>query len=298
MYFVTYCKGDTSAAGILTGTCHDRIVPLTALSPYLDKALPDTLYDLIRMADDSLIRSLPGALEQAEDRALALSSVTLCAPLPHPASNIVCLGKNYVEHVHEIRNIPTLGDVPEYPIYFTKRPTAVTGPDTAIPSHAAITQALDYEAELAVIIGREGCDIPREAAEDHIFGYTIANDLTARDLQRRHSQWFKGKSLDGFCPMGPALLHKSALPMPFTLSVSCRINGETRQHSDTSHMIFDIPAIIEDLSQGITLKPGDIILTGTPAGVGAGMNPPSFLKAGDCIETEIEKLGILKNTII
>jgi 2-keto-4-pentenoate hydratase/2-oxohepta-3-ene-1,7-dioic acid hydratase in catechol pathway len=187
--------------------------------------------------------------------------------------------------------------VPDVPEFFTKPPTAVTAHEAGIPVDPRVTQKFDYEVELGVVIGTAGKDIPRERALDHVFGFTIVNDLTARDLQRRHGQWFKGKGLDFSCPMGPWIVAKSALPNFADLAITLRVNGETRQKSRTSRMVHDVPTIIEHLSRGMTLEPGDVIATGTPEGVGYAMDPPRFLKAGDVVEAEIEGIGVLRNRI-
>lgn len=296
MYFVTYQYASFSEAGILTAD-FKRVVPVTTIGKVLGLKLPEQMTDFIRLADDALIASTSKAMADNPNMGINLNSVKLLAPIPKPERNIFCLGKNYTEHVKEIKNIPGLGAAPESPIYFSKLSSSVTGPDSVILSHANATKQIDYEVELAVIIGKEGSDIAKSDAEAYIFGYTVANDITARDLQKKHSQWYKGKSLDTFCPLGPAIVHKSALPLPLNLGIRCRVNGETRQESTTGHMIFDIPTIISDLSQGVTLYPGDIILTGTPAGVGLAQDPPAFLKHGDIVEAEIEKIGILRNHI-
>ena len=186
-------------------------------------------------------------------------------------------------------------EAPPHPVYFTKAPECVLAPGGRIVHHA-VTRELDYEVELAVVIGTAGRDVARADALRHVFGYTIVNDVTARDLQKRHGQWFKGKSLDTFCPMGPALVTADEIPDPQALAVALRVNGETRQSSHTSKMIFPVDECIAVLSQGFTLLPGDVIATGTPEGVGAALG--KFLKAGDKLEAEVEKLGVLANRVV
>ncbi|MDI3535849.1 MAG: hypothetical protein PWP16_107 [Eubacteriaceae bacterium] len=296
MKFITYQYNAFKEGGILN-TDSTKVIPLKTLGKLLNTSLPEQLTDFIEIASPDLIDKVKKTLSEHPELGISTQQIRLLAPIPQPKRNIFCLGKNYAEHAKEIKNIPTLVDLPENPIYFSKLPTAVTGPNTVVLSHPNTTKQVDYEVELAIIIGKAGSDIPKTDAEDYIFGYTIANDITARDLQKKHAQWYKGKSLDTFCPLGPAIIHKSDLPLPLALDIRSRVNGELRQHSNTSQMIFDIPSIISDLSQGLTLLPGDIILTGTPAGVGFAMNPPQFLKRGDIIEAEIESLGILQNTI-
>lgn len=229
--------------------------------------------------------------------AIPAENVKLLAPIPAPARNIVCLGKNYQAHAEELKGQIFSDSLPPYPIYFTKPDHTVIGHGQTILTHKDVTRRLDYEMELAVIIGKSGMNIPREKAEEYIFGYTVGNDVSARDLQRRHTQWFKGKSLVSHCPLGPWIVHKSALPLPLALDMKCRVNGELRQQGNTRDMIFDIPTIISDLSQGYELRPGDIILTGTPSGVGMALDPPQYLKAGDLVVCQIEKIGTLQNPV-
>jgi 2-keto-4-pentenoate hydratase/2-oxohepta-3-ene-1,7-dioic acid hydratase in catechol pathway len=232
------------------------------------------------------------AIEELATRRLAypLKRVRLLAPIPAPARNVFCLGRNYADHAAERG-----AAAPDHPVYFTKPGTAVVGPGDDVVHHA-ITKELDYEVELAVVIGTGGRDIPRAEALRHVFGYTIINDVTARDLQKRHNQWFKGKSLDTFCPMGPMLVTADEIPDPQALAVSLRVNGQTRQSSHTAKMIFPVAQCIEVLSQGMTLLPGDIIATGTPDGVGAATG--TFLRAGDRIEAEVENIGILASKVV
>lgn len=234
---------------------------------------------------------------QSPESAIPLDEVKLSAPIPSPARNVICLGKNYRAHAEELKGQIFSDSPPAFPIYFTKPDHTVIGTGDTILSHDNITSKLDYEVELAVIIGKEGTDIPIEQAEEFIFGYTVANDISARDLQHDHTQWYKGKSLTTHCPMGPWIVHKSVLPWPLSLDLKSYVNGELRQQGNTADMIFDIPTIISDLSRGYKLCPGDIILTGTPAGVGMGFNPPRYLKVGDRVECRIERIGILANTV-
>ncbi|CAM3657718.1 fumarylacetoacetate hydrolase family protein [Mesobacillus zeae] len=223
-----------------------------------------------------------------------LAAVRLEAPIPRPTKNVMCVGKNYAEHAIEMGS---KDDIPEHIMMFTKSPTAVIGSGETIPSHKGVADELDYEGELAVVIGRKGKEIRREDALDYVFGYTIINDVTARDLQRRHKQFFIGKSLDGTCPMGPWILHTSAIDNPNNLNIHTKVNGEVRQDSNTEQFIFPVEEIISVLSKGMTLEPGDIIATGTPAGVGKGFKPPKFLQPGDKIEITVEKIGTLSNSV-
>jgi 2-keto-4-pentenoate hydratase/2-oxohepta-3-ene-1,7-dioic acid hydratase in catechol pathway len=229
---------------------------------------------------------------------LPINAIKLLAPIPYPRRNVFCIGKNYVEHATEIEATRIAGTgIPDYPIYFTKVASPAIASGEQIRFSHETTNKVDYEVELAIIIGKEGTNIKPEEAEDYIFGYTIVNDISARDLQVKHQQWFKAKSLDTFCPMGPAIVHKNEIPFPVELTIQSRVNGELRQNSNTRKLIFDIPYIINSISCGFTLKPGDIISTGTPSGVGAGFTPPKYLEDGDLVECYIEKIGKLANPV-
>jgi 2-keto-4-pentenoate hydratase/2-oxohepta-3-ene-1,7-dioic acid hydratase in catechol pathway len=236
-----------------------------------------------------------GSLKSATHK---LSDVRLMAPIPRPSKNVFCVGRNYVDHVNEgYRARGAEIKLPEYPQFFTKPPTAIVAPGGTIMGHAGLTEKLDYEVELGLIIGKRGRDIPEDKALDHIFGFTIINDVTARDLQRRHDQWFKGKGLDGTCPMGPSVVLRADIADAQSLDIELHVNGELRQRSNTKHMIFSIKRIISELSLGLTLEPGDIIATGTPSGVGYAMDPPRALKAGDVVTCKIEGIGTLENRV-
>jgi 2-keto-4-pentenoate hydratase/2-oxohepta-3-ene-1,7-dioic acid hydratase in catechol pathway len=229
---------------------------------------------------------------------LGLASVALQAPIPKPRRNVFCVGRNYMDHVAEgdrTRGI-TNSEVPKYPQFFTKAADCVIATGANVPTHEGVTKWLDYEVELVAIIGTAGRDIPKAKALEHVYGWTIGNDVTGRDLQRRHGQWFKGKSLDRSCPLGPVIVPASDLDAA-DLAISLKLNGEQRQSSRTSKMIFDVPEIIHQLSAGFTLLPGDVIMTGTPEGVGYAMQPPQTMKAGDVMELTIEGIGTLTNTI-
>ncbi|WP_353211634.1 fumarylacetoacetate hydrolase family protein [Rhodovarius sp.] len=231
---------------------------------------------------------------------LPIEQVTLMAPIPRPHRNLFCVGRNYMDHVAEgdrTRGI-TESELPKFPQFFTKAPDTVIAPGAAIPDHTAtgVTKWLDYEAELTLIIGKPGANISKEDALSHVFGWTIGNDVTGRDLQRRHGQWFKGKSLDRSCPLGPWIVPADELDAA-DLAIQLWVNGEQRQSSRTSKMIFDVKEIIHQLSLGFTLLPGDVILTGTPEGVGYAMQPPQVLKDGDVVDIEIEGIGRLSNPV-
>lgn len=231
---------------------------------------------------------------------VAVSSVTLDAPIPLPRRNVWCVGRNYHAHAKELQTSvfkDHAARTDEWPIVFTKVPECVVGPHAEVHVPSEVSRQIDYEAELAVIIGKGGKNITRDAALDHVFGYTVINDVTARDVQMRHGQWDMGKSFDTFCPMGPWIVTADELDGTRT-RVRCWVNGELRQDGPVENMIFDIPALIETISRGITLYPGDIIATGTPAGVGMGMKPPQYLQAGDVVKVEIDGLGSIENRFV
>lgn len=229
---------------------------------------------------------------------VALNDVRLHAPIPRPTKQIFCVGWNYLEHFAEgARKLGDNRELPQWPVFFSKAPTTVTGPTDTIPYDATISTSLDWEVELGMIVGTSGKNLTEANAMAHVFGYTAINDVTWRDIQRRHGgQWDKGKSLDGTCPMGPVIVTADELD-PTALRVTCRVNGETKQDSNTKFLYFKLPRILKDLSVGMTLEPGDIISTGTPEGVGYARNPPEFLKPGDLLETEVEGIGVLRNPI-
>jgi len=225
--------------------------------------------------------------------------VTLLAPIPKPLKNVFCVGRNYAEHIAEgDRAQNQKVGATEHPVFFTKPPTSVVPPDGDVLIIPDVSTSIDYEVELAVVIGKAGRNIAKADAMDHVFGYTILNDVTARDVQRRHGgQYFKGKGLDGSCPIGPAIVTADEISDPQALSIGLKVNGDQRQDGNTKDMIFDIPTLIASLSEGLTLEPGDLIATGTPSGVGYAMDPPQFLKDGDTVVCEIEGIGTLSNTV-
>ncbi|SFP78387.1 fumarylacetoacetate hydrolase family protein [Salibacterium halotolerans] len=222
-----------------------------------------------------------------------LEEVTLCAPVPVPHKNIMCAGKNYKDHAVEMGSET---DIPDDPIIFTKAPTTVIGPGEEINPHPDVTNEVDYEGEIAVIIGKGGTGIPKEQAADHVFGYTLANDVTARDLQKRHNQFFLGKSMDTFCPMGPWIVNQEDIEGK-DVKLETYVNGERRQQAAMSQMIFSVYDLIEIISRAITLQPGDIIATGTPAGVGKAFDPPRLLQPGDEVVVTADGIGRLTNLV-
>jgi 2-keto-4-pentenoate hydratase/2-oxohepta-3-ene-1,7-dioic acid hydratase in catechol pathway len=241
------------------------------------------------------------AVKSGEAR-LPYDSVKIHAPFPRPAKNILCVGKNYHEHAKEFHNSGVDASagkdaIPEVPIMFTKWPNSVIGPGETIPSANDYTNSTDYEGELTVVMGAGGRNISKADAYDHVYGYTIVNDATARTLQNRHRQWFLGKSLDGYCPMGPCIVTSDEIKDVTKLRLITRVNGEVRQDAMVSDLIFDIPTLIADLSRVMTLEPGDLIATGTCAGVGIGFNPPKYLQPGDVVAITIEPIGTLENPV-
>lgn len=301
MYLCSFLHNGIEKYGALSSD-KQNIIDLKQVeqSVYGTQELPNSLNEAI--SNPTLQVKLQEVYQKANDsksETIPFNEVELLAPIPKPNRNIFCIGVNYREHAYEF--IGTKDDskaIPQHPIVFSKLPTTVTGPNMGILSHSQVTNELDYEGELAIIIGKEVTNISKENAYDYIYGYTIINDVTARDLQRRHQQWLLGKGLDTHGPMGPFLVTSDDIPNPENLNIETRVNGEIRQKSNTELLIFNIPTIIETISKGITLKPGDIIATGTPKGVGMGFEPPKFLKDGDIVEIEIQHIGVLSNTVV
>ena len=260
---------------------------------------PATLLELIASGPDGWQR-MAGLLDrEPSSESHRVTDVLFRAPIPRPHKNIFCLGQNYASHAREAaraRDRPF--KIPEAPAFFTKAPTTVNGPYDDVPWDSTVTEQLDYEAELAVILGVKGKNIVRARALEHVFGYTIINDLSARDLQLKHLQWFKGKSLDFCCPMGPMVVTADEFGDPQAKRISLRVNGIVKQDASTAEMIFPLDVTLEFLSRGMTVEPGDIIATGTPEGVGLGRTPPEYLRDGDLVETEIEGIGTMRNRIV
>jgi 2-keto-4-pentenoate hydratase/2-oxohepta-3-ene-1,7-dioic acid hydratase in catechol pathway len=295
MRLVTFQDAAGSRIGVLDDA-RDALVDLARAAP----GLPPDMPGLIALGESGLAE-VRRALAKDGGR-LPRASVRLMAPIPRPARNILCVGKNYRDHAQEVQSIASGGAVPpdalpSVPIFFTKATTTVIGPGEPIPASSDPTGSVDYEGELAVVIGPGGRGIARAEALRHVYGYTILNDVTSRRLQGRHQQWFLGKSLDGFCPLGPAIVTADAVPDVRRLRVVTRVNGELRQDGAVAELIFDIPTLIETLSQVMTLEPGDLIATGTPAGVGMGFKPPRYLVPGDRVAVSIEPIGTLENPV-
>ena len=300
MRYVTYSlPGDSTErlGAVRNGRVIDAVAGVKGTWPGLP---PSSVLALIQAGPEAWQR-MATLLEPALNGHWAhkrLEDVRCHAPIPRPRKNIFCLGLNYVNHAQEsskARDRPF--KIPEAPVFFTKAPTTVNGPFDDVPWESEVTSQLDYEAELGVIIGTTCKNVARASALSHVFGYTIINDVSGRDLQLKHMQWFKGKSLDGSCPMGPVVVTADEFGDPQSKRISLRLNGEVRQDATTADMIFPVDVTLEFLSRGMTLEPGDIIATGTPAGVGLGRTPPEYMKDGDVFETEIEDIGIMRNKV-
>ena len=294
MNFITYeINGQRQLGAILPDGA--QVVPFSTLG--IDQEYKD-MVDFITNVSEVELMMAERAWKQEHEAALPLDRVKLLSPITRPIHDIICVGINYRSHQEETREMfdAASNKKDEQHIYFGKRASRITGHGEAIAC-PAFDEEMDYEAELAVIIGKTCRDVRPEDAADCIFGYSVFNDVTARAVQRKHVQWLKGKSLDGYSVMGPGIVHKSQVAFPPQLDITCHVNGELRQQSNTRLLIADIPTIISELSQGMTLEPGDLIATGTPAGVGMGFNPPKYLKAGDEVVCTIEGVGSLKNVV-
>jgi 2-keto-4-pentenoate hydratase/2-oxohepta-3-ene-1,7-dioic acid hydratase in catechol pathway len=292
MRLVTFREDGAPRLGAVVG---ERVIDLARAS---DGSLPDSMLALIDAGEPALGRARD-LVERRGGDGIELSRVTLLAPIPRPRKNIFCLGLNYRDHAAEgARAMGKELKLPEHPIYFSKPPTCVIGPEEAIVYDPRVTQQVDWEVEFTLVLGRGGRDIPPDRVMEHIFGYTVGNDVSARDLQFRHGgQWLKGKSLDTFAPIGPWIVTADELSDPGNLDVRLRVNGVQKQSSNTREFIFDIPTMVSSLAAGITLEPGDLIMTGTPDGVGFARTPPEFLQDGDVVEAEVEGIGVLRNPV-
>jgi len=301
MRYLTFSFKDdyVQRLGVIDGA---EVVDLQSLSaPTGFGQLPGSMMDLITMGPahwSRIAQMLQEELPRHDGLRHGVDEIRWHAPIPRPAKNIFCLGLNYVSHAIESASARGRDPkIPTDPVFFTKAPTTVNGPFDDIPVDRSATNEVDWEAELGVIVGVKGKNIGRADALGHVFGYTIVNDLSARDLQMKHLQWFKGKSLDGFAPIGPCVVTADEFGSPQGKRIACRVNGVTKQDANTKDMIFPVDVIIETLSRGMTLEPGDIISTGTPEGVGMGRTPKEFLKDGDLVETEVEGIGVMKNRV-
>jgi 2-keto-4-pentenoate hydratase/2-oxohepta-3-ene-1,7-dioic acid hydratase in catechol pathway len=299
MRFVSFSQNNSIAVGVLLG---DQVLDLaTAARQAGDNTDYGSMLAVIKGGETALrnAKKLSDHSGQYAAALLPLSAVKLLAPIGRLQRNAICVGRNYVDHVKEGAAITGReAKLPEVPQFFTKATHALNAPHGDVRLDSRITRHFDYEVELAVIIGLGGRDISREQAMSHVFGYSIANDFTARDLQRRHDQWFKGKSLDTSLPLGPSIVTADEIGDPGTLELSLTVNGQERQRARVAQMIFDIPTIINSLSAGFTLEAGDVIATGTPSGVGFAMTPPQNLQDGDMVVSRIDRIGELRNRIV
>lgn len=291
MRIVTFEKNGNRGVGIVD---EFSVVPASTLG------FSGDIHDFLRRYSVSDLIQKKAEILSAEH--IPLEEVKLCAPIPRPEHDVVCLGLNYRDHEEEAARVNkdaySRKDENVKAVYFSKRVDEAVGTGGIIPAHEDVCDQLDYEVELAVILGRDASHVRRKDAYDYVFGYTILNDVSARNLQSSHGQWYFGKSLDGFTPIGPWIVTADEIPGEPQLDITCSVNGTLRQKSNTRNMIFDIPYIIEDLSQGMTLQTGTIISTGTPKGVALGMGTPdAYLRKGDTVRCEIEKIGVLENTV-
>ena len=300
MRIVSYMYNGRLQAGVLADG--DKVVPLSALG--VAGGDINALFDLCQTTPlDEVFSQLQRAQGQL-DGTLALQDITLVAPIPHPRQDFICLGLNYRDHAEESKKYldsalqPKKPAQPSVPVYFSKRAHIVAGHNEGIEAHQELVKDLDYEVELACIIGRTARHVSPQQAADYILGYTVSNDVSARTLQTQHQQWYLGKSLDTFAVLGPWIVTADELSFPPDLAIRCHVNGELRQQARTSDMIFDLAYIISDLSRGMTLTPGTIILTGTPAGVGFAAQTPQYLAVGDVVRCEVEGIGVLENRIV
>jgi len=300
MKLLTYKTQDSDEQRL--GFIHNnQVIDMEDFGEISNFPLPSTMLELIDMGfelveelNDMIAETEPVLLEEI---AYEMDEVTLLAPIPKPRKNIIGIGLNYTEHVAEsARALDTTGKLPQKPIIFSKPPTTVTATNTNIIKNTKLTSQLDWEVELAVVIGKKGKYVPKADAMDYVFGYTVINDISARDC-RREGQWIVSKGQDTFAPMGPILVTKDEIENPHNLNLSLKVNGIEKQNSNTKFLLFDINDLIEDLSVVFTLEPGDIIATGTPAGVGAGRNPQEWLHDGDVVEATVEGIGTIVNTV-
>jgi len=299
MKLLTYITSDKEQRAAFVH--NNKAVDLADFGEVANFPLPSTILELIDMGSE-VVAEINALLEEVSEAELDeisydLNDIQITAPIPKPRKNIIGIGLNYTEHVAEsARTLDTTGKLPQKPIIFSKPPTTVTGPGTDILLNPRLTQQLDWEVELAVVIGKKGKYVTKDEALDHVFGYTIVNDISARDC-RREGQWIVSKGQDTFAPMGPYLVTKDEIENPHNLNLSLKLNGIEKQNSNTAFMLFNINDLVEDLSTVFTLEPGDIIATGTPAGVGAGRSPQEWMKDGDVVECYVENIGTLVNTV-
>lgn len=298
MKFLCFKESEKENLGVFSRN-NALVIELSSIK--LSKNFTD-MNDLIKNISNCDIKKIKSILldDNIENLTVySINEIEICSPIKRSIHDIICVGVNYQAHLEEAKENFDKGSFtePKKTVCFSKRATETIGQEDTIVSHANIDEQLDYEVELAVIIDTKGTNIPREQVEDYIFGYTIMNDISARRLQHQHLQWYRGKSLDTFASLGPVIVHKSEIQFPIELNICSKINGELRQDSNTKYFLKDIPTIIAEISNGITLELGDIIATGTPSGVGLGFDPPQFMKSVDVVECEIENISILRNIV-
>ncbi len=286
---------DKERLGVMCANAFQRFYPLETFGLHFQD-----MNDLIEHIKPEEMDMLRRSLASVEGETLNYDEVIHCAPIPHPRQDIICLGMNFKDHGEESARYKKEAFERDraYPVYFSKRVNEATPDGGTIPSYPGLVDSLDYEAELGVIIGKDASHVSREDAFDYVFGYTVINDVSARNVQTRHKQWYFGKSMDGFTPMGPFIVTEDVVKRPPVLSIKSQVNGVLRQHSSTDRFIFDIPHVISELSSGMVLKAGTIISMGTPAGVGMGMIPPRFLMPGDVVKCDVEGIGMITNVVV
>ena len=297
MKLLTYRAEDRERIAVLANS-GEALIPI-----YKVLGTPEnmTMTEFIEVHTEQMLGALRGAAaEESSAFAIPVGNVEICAPITRPIHDILCVGVNYASHLEETRRGLKKKDFqrPAHTIYFSKRACRISGPEDQVCLRDDLDPEMDYEVELAVIIGKRAKDLSPEETEDAIFGYSVFNDFSSRTLQRDHKQWLRGKSLDGYTAMGPVILTKDELPYPIEVDVICSVNGEERQHSNTSLLLNGVPGILSDLSGGTTLEPGDIIATGTPSGVAMGMEEPKYLRKGDAVTCKIPEIGELTNYIV
>lgn len=293
MKLVTCRYRNQVCMGVMTGNG----VALPMLSQDWDSRLSD-VQSLIEAGDGGMQALRAFSAASGDEITVAMDDVRLMAPILRPRKNIICMGWNYSDHLRETKTAGDHPDLPQYPIMFTKAASCVTGPFDDIPHDPGISDKLDWEVELGVVIGRAGHKVPPEKALEYVFGYVVINDITARELQKRHKQFYLSKSLPASCPIGPAITTADEIPNPQVLRLQCRVNGELKQDASTAFQIFDVATVISYISKCPGLEAGDIIATGTPAGVGYARKPPEYLRPGDTVECEVETVGRIANTVV
>lgn len=294
MKFIRYIENNINKYGILVSD-DKKIIELNIFNNYIKF---NSMIEIIEKLDNNIINNIKDRINNdkfIEQYSIDVTNVEICSPIKRPIHDIICVGVNYQKHFEESSNKMNVNY--KETVYFSKRCCEIIGTNNTIKINFDLDKNIDYEVELAVIIGKKGKNIPLEKVNDYIFGYSVFNDLSARTLQKNHNQWFRGKSLDNFSIMGPCILHKSSINTPINVKIKSYVNNEIRQNSNTSCLLKNIPTLINEISKEITLEPGDIIITGTPEGVGMGFNPPKYLKKDDVIKCYIENIGEIVNTI-